>query len=297
MAITQVERMRATVTDPALVGSVGNKIISVNYSSSWVSPENSTASIYDIETNVSLVYTAPASRTVTPAIYNGKMYFGWTGAFYAYCLYSIASNGEVSMVPSSYIGTGQALNYWRYMTYCDGYIVGNTMSHKLSDNTTRTTGVLGVPFSNGTDLFVKTSNDIDSTVIKRVNPADGSQIGDSITFVEASQSSGAIVNGDYLYIALSGSAQAFKKIKFSNGEISSIVPTPSGYPYSAGSYKFGSDGYIYGIVNASSIVILDPETGRWKIETLAPTRTNRYGLAIGSNGKIYIPSGKPDTWV
>lgn len=295
MAITQVEYLASTIVSPNSVVEVNNHIVCLNYDLT-INVVASPVSIYNMSNGQGLQYPAFVTRTVHPIVHSGEVYYTSFSATANSYLYKIDSSGNNTLVmySNSYIGLSDSYAG----VHVQGYNVYNGVRHKLSNNEISGTGQLGYPGTDGTNLWLLEG----STLAKKVDPSNGSLIGSKINIGVNAVSTVGIQIGDYIMWPTSAGGPALIGVHTTNGTPKAITPTPSGFPYPpnlvATTYKYNPiDGYLYRLKSDTELVILDSVTGRWKIETLAPTRTNRYGLAIGSNGKIYIPSGKPDTWV
>ena len=298
MAITQVEYLASTIVSPNSAVEVNNHIVCLKYDLS-INEYASPISIYNMSNGQGLQYQALTTRTVHPIVHSGEVYYAtyiMSGFHYSY-LYKADSSGNTTLLLG---GNG----YYFGNTGCQagvhvqGYNVYNGVRYKLSDNTVSGSGETGYPGTDGTNLWLLEG----STLAKKVNPSDGSLIGSKINIGVNAVTTVGIQIGEYIMWPTSSGGPALIGVHATNGTPKAITPTPSGFPYPpnllATTYKYNPiDGYLYRLKSDTELVILDPTTGRWKIETLSPTRTNRYSLVIGSNGKIYIPSGKPDSWV
>lgn len=295
MAITQVEYLASTIADPKPAVEVNNHIVCLtNNISNTIT--TSPVSIYNMSNGQGLQYPAFGNRTSHPIVHSGEVYYavyGAPGNSYLYKIDSLGNNTELWYSNSTIVHSNCMAG-----VHIQGYNVYNGIRHKLSDNTVSSTGELGFSGTDGTNLWLLEG----STLAKKVNPSDGSLIGSKINIGVNAVTTVGIKIDEYIMWPTSSGGPALIGVHATNGTPKVITPTPSGFPYPPNSvdttYKYNPiDGYLYRLKSNTELLILDPETGRWKIETLSPTRTNRYSLVIGSNGKIYIPSGKPDSWV
>ena len=293
MSITQVEYLESTIAEPNSAVEVNNHIVCLKYE---LSGQSSAAplSIYNISNGQGLQYQARTTRTIQQIVYYGEVYYAILDTSGQSYLDKIDSSGNVTRLTLLAYNPTTALAG----VHVQGYNVYNGIRHKLSDNTVSGSGETGYPGTDGTNLWLLEG----STLAKKVNPSDGSLIGSKINIGVDAVTTVGIKIDEYIMWPTSSGGPALIGVHATNGTPKAITPTPSGFPYPpnlvATTYKYNPiDGYLYRLKSDTELVILDPTTGRWKIETLSPTRTNRYSLVIGSNGKIYIPSGKPDSWV
>lgn len=296
MAITQVEYLESTIAEPHAVRSAGNFIYSVQRFDGTSSA--STISIYNTETKKSYRFAGVTTPTKIMASHGTDVYFVLYNYASAYqYIYKYTSSGDMLMVANCppylvYLPNSERLLYFSGKILSESFVYDISSGGYISLNSSNYFG------TDGTTLWrTKDGNKI--VEYDYVNKTD---VGSETTVSPNIISTIGTLCGEYIYWPTWNGGACLTGINTTTGAPKSVVATPNGFPFppndSGVEYKYNpSDGYLYRLKSNTELVILDPETGRWKIETLAPTRTNRYGLAIGSNGKIYIPSGKPDTWV
>ena len=296
MAITQVEYLESTIAEPNAAVEVNNHIVCLNYNLN-ITRVASPVSIYNMSNGQGLQYPAFVTLTVHPIVHSGEVYYAtWPtgGRIYLHKIDSLGNDTQLY-----YSGSNVGIqNRVLAGVHVQGYNVYNELRHKLSNATVSWFGEVGYPGTDGTNLWLLEG----TTLAKKVDPSNGSLIGSKVNIGVNAISTVGIQIGDYIMWPTSAGGPALIGVHATNGTPKAITPTPSGFPYPpnlvATTYKYNPiDGYLYRLKSDTELVILDSVTGRWKIETLSPTRTNRYSLVIGSNGKIYIPSGKPDSWV
>jgi hypothetical protein len=73
---------------------------------------------------------------------------------------------------------------------------------------------------------------------------------------------------------------------------SSIPCTPPGVPSFYSERLVAHGGMLCAYVGSDRVVVIDPDTGNWDVDTLSPTRGRRYH-AISAGGHLWVPSGEP----
>ena len=273
---------------------IGNKIISYDHNGSF--------SISDTSNGSSYRYSGPS---LSGNSHYGGFYENGISAFLVcqvysspnYSEYMLRVNTDGTTNAHSLFGYGYATNNFLGVkgAISGDYIVASNVNenkmgiYKISTQTTtysNSPGWMGWPARYDDAVYVA-----NSTSITEVDPSNGG----TINTIPANFGS-AIVGvgqqfGNSIYWPESN---GILKLDLISGTTSFKTLTPSGGSHGSNSI-IGSDGYLYSIKSSNVLTVIDPETGQWKNNTLSPSRDGR-NYVFCANDKLWIPSGKPDTW-
>lgn len=296
MALSGVEYLEVCGPEPRFVSYAAGKIIAMNIASGGLA-SGANYSVMDCSTGESKLYTLSAS------IYSGRLsgvHYGGDGYWY---------------YQSGYIGAGGwgSVQFWRIK-------VADASESKFADLWQRSYGgwfgVVGSVSYTGPgsyrykfDHSTNTLTEFSGGGVANLSEADDRIFGTSGASIQEYDLSTFTVSnttatlaspigrgrrlGDILWFNTLTAAIPLVGLDLVNGGAKAVVSTPSGFPTGSNQITEHSDGYIYRIANDNTtIVVLDPATGRWATDSLPTTRARRYGI-VSDGTNLWVPSGEP----
>lgn len=290
MSITQVERQwlvaKSSNKSPyqANTGIVGDTIISIEM-------DNSSSSynlhMHNIETNTDVAYALPCSYPTTNLLTINANEFVFCSADAA-GLTKININTGIINTYGSY--TNNLISKLGNKIYCRD--VGLNLDTSTTFNTNSAFPVFSMPTVCNNRLFKLMY--ADDTKIIEIDPDDLSVLNTFNTPENAKFFSEPAIRDGVLWFqgasnnCLVGFDTSTNSFKITRGT--------SGYLAQVNSWTlYENNNYLVSMENANTLVIIDPDSGRWKKETLSPSRTYR-GRILNHGSKLLIPSSLPGTW-
>lgn len=285
--MAQVEHLWAVSYKPQTVGLIGNKMVTTR----WV---NGATTFYmtNLDTGEFKEYNTLSDIIAKPTCnFGGKLYFWGRGAGFAQGLRSIDYEGVVGPT-SGANDSPSSSRFGQNVIPVGDFIVGHNFKFNPTTNVYSSNfSISGAPGHLSGKTYLA-----NGTTVKQVDLDTGSQIGSDITVgFQVYGATGITHNGCILWPTLYG----LSGVKIIDNSPVNVIFSPPGYTldiyWDNCQFTIGPDGYAYKLINNSSIIVADLDTGQWKTFALSPSRADRYRI-IHYDGRMFIPGGSPETW-